>query len=390
MSRRMRRCAFLAAGALIAAGSGGAGSAAEPSAGPVVGLGEGTGTGLGTGSGANIGVGQHLRTLTRILDAWTAYKGRHLDPSGRIVDSANQNISHSEGQGYGMLIAVKLGDREAFDAIWTWTLANLGGQRPDHLFAWKWAPNAAPHVTDTNNATDGDVLIAWALVEAAALWEEPAYLDTARAIVRDIAARAVIDTRFGKVFLPGEKGFTAAEREDGPVVNLSYWIFPARTALETAAPDFGWAGVFDTGRSILAASDAGPLSLPPEWTSLKGETPAPAAEFDAVFGYNAIRIPLYVAWGGGDAALLRRFRGLWNAQADVGPFVIDIATGAALDPLVESGFRAVSSLVECALAPADGGRHAVRLGGSRQNYYPETLNLLSAIAQMERYPSCLS
>jgi len=34
-------------------------------------------------------------------------------------------ISHSEGQGYGMLLAVAADDRPTFDLLWGWTRAQL-------------------------------------------------------------------------------------------------------------------------------------------------------------------------------------------------------------------------------------------------------------------------
>ena len=51
-------------------------------------------------------------------DAWPAFKARYMAPEGRIVDTGNGGISHSEGQGYGMLLAEAAGDRAAFDRLW--------------------------------------------------------------------------------------------------------------------------------------------------------------------------------------------------------------------------------------------------------------------------------
>ena len=34
---------------------------------------------------------------------WSAYKSRFLMPDGRIIDTANKNVSHTEGQGFSML-----------------------------------------------------------------------------------------------------------------------------------------------------------------------------------------------------------------------------------------------------------------------------------------------
>src|SRR5476649_908231 len=97
---------------------------------------------------------------------WQAYKSRFVTPAGRVVDTANKNISHSEGQGYAMLLAVAAGDRATFNLVWDWTRANLM-VRDDSLLAWRWQPDERPAVADINNATDGDLLVAWALTEAA-------------------------------------------------------------------------------------------------------------------------------------------------------------------------------------------------------------------------------
>ena len=56
---------------------------------------------------------------------WKSYKSRFVTEAGRVIDTANGQISHSEGQGYGMLLAVAALDRNAFDRICGWTRANL-------------------------------------------------------------------------------------------------------------------------------------------------------------------------------------------------------------------------------------------------------------------------
>lgn len=34
---------------------------------------------------------------------WERYKARFMMPDGRIIDTANGNVSHTEGQGFAML-----------------------------------------------------------------------------------------------------------------------------------------------------------------------------------------------------------------------------------------------------------------------------------------------
>src|SRR4030088_2357389 len=159
---------------------------------------------------------------TLLADGWRQYKERFVTSDGRVVDNANGGISHSEGQGYAMLIAERLDDRPTFEAIWQWTRSNLL-VRGDGLAAWRWSPQV-PHVADHNNATDGDLLIAWALAEASDRWDVSEYRETARLIVEDLATKVVTSSRFGPILLPASTGFAGKDQSDAPVVNLSYWL----------------------------------------------------------------------------------------------------------------------------------------------------------------------
>lgn len=95
---------------------------------------------------------------------WSTYKSSFITRNGRVIDNANKHISHSEGQGYGMLIAEYFGDQKTFRKLWSWTQKHLSRDQ-DPLFSWKWQ-SKTPNVPDKNNASDGDILIAWALLRA--------------------------------------------------------------------------------------------------------------------------------------------------------------------------------------------------------------------------------
>ena len=174
---------------------------------------------------------------------WEAYKRAFITAQGRVVDTGNGDISHSEGQGYGMLLAVAANDRAAFDLIWGWTRANLM-VRPDALFAWRWEANARPAVADFNDAADGDILIAWALSEAGEAWRDAAYRVAARRTATDVAHKLIVKGAvLASLLLPGTVGFSAKDRRDGPVANLSYWVFPAFARLKLVAPEVDWDGL---------------------------------------------------------------------------------------------------------------------------------------------------
>ena len=74
--------------------------------------------------------------------AWLAFKSRFLASDGRIVDTGNNGISHTEGQGCGMLFAHHAQDRATFDALWKWTEHTLG-MAGTALHSWKYVPNSA-------------------------------------------------------------------------------------------------------------------------------------------------------------------------------------------------------------------------------------------------------
>jgi endoglucanase len=325
-----------------------------------------------------------IQPVDYLVGGWELYRSRFVTEEGRVVDDDNGSISHSEGQGYGMLLAVAAGDRASFETLWNWTDQELF-IRKDGLAAWRWTPEAQPRVTDTNDATDGDLLIAWALLRAAEKWNVPEWR-VAAAKIADALARLAVKTVGGhRVLMPAVAGFDAGEQPDGPVVNLSYWIFPAIDELSTISPALAKAKLSESGLRLARAARFGESGLPSDWISLAAKTPAPARSFPATFGWNAVRIPLYIAWGPRDQRdLLDAYRESWG---DGGPKVVDLSSGVVLDPLPAPGYAAIKDLVACSL---DGRRvsDATR-NFEPTTYYPSTLHLLSLLVLAERYPRCL-
>lgn len=318
-------------------------------------------------------------------DLWAAYKARYITQQGRVVDTGNEMISHSESQGYGMLLAVAANDRTAFEIIWGWTRANLM-VRDDQLLAWRWDPKGRPAVADMNNASDGDILVAWALTEAAQFWDDVSYRVAARRIAVEVGRKLVLwKAPQGALLLPAVSAFAAEDRPDGPVINLSYWVFPAFARLSLVAPEVDWSGLTQSGLALVKAARFGATGLPSEWISAKANNIRPADGFQSVFGYNAVRIPLYLAWAGiGDRDSFGQFSKIWSRLNNVG--VVDTSTGRLVEPMNESGFRAIPALINCVLdgAPLSSDMRAPAV----ENYYPATLRLLAHIAGQMRYSSC--
>lgn len=321
-------------------------------------------------------------------DAWQAYLTRFVDDAGRVVDDGNGGISHSEGQGYGLLLAYLAGDRAAFERIWTFTRTELL-IRDDGLAAWRWDPKANPHITDINAASDGDILIAYALARAGRAWNEPGYLTGATRIAKAVG-RQVVKREGGRlVLLPGVTGFSAKERKDGPILNLSYWIFEAFPVLAQLAPETDWAALSKSGLALIAAARLGPAKLPPDWLSAPaGGALVPAEGFEPVFGYNSLRIVLYLLRADmRDAGTLEVFKRNWIVENAGHPAIVNIPTGRVLTTLDEPGYRMLAAALSCALdgttIPDDLRRFEPTL------YYPSTLHLLGLSMVAEKYPRCL-
>ncbi len=316
---------------------------------------------------------------------WDAYRARFVDRTGRVIDDANGNISHSEGQGYGLLLALAANDRRTFEQIWTFTRTELL-IRDDGLAAWKWEPNASPHVTDTNNASDGDVLIAYALALAARAWNEPRYQTAAQALVKAIGKVLLRESGGRLVMLPGAKGFAESDRADGLVVNPSYWVFEAFEVFTALAPDHDWARLRRDGIAIIEQGSRNPAGLPPDWLAIPSQgAMQPAQGFPPVFGYNAVRIPLYLVRAGlTDGRWFGTLRQRWPGEAID---IVDVTTGSVQETLSGKGYSMVAALVACATSSRVLSSE-VR-GFSVDLYYPSTLHLLGLSYVAEKRPRCL-
>lgn len=229
--------------------------------------------------------------FTQASHAWEVYKSRFLMPDGRIIDTANNSISHSEGQGFAMLIAVANNDQETFDKLWHWTKETLQN-KSNGLFYWRYNPASATPVADKNNAADGDTLIAWALLKAEARWQNKQYGKASDEITKSLLANMVINYAGYTIMLPGKEGFNLNSEV---ILNPSYFIFPAWSDFAKRSHLQAWQVLIKDGQTLLAKMGQGTANLPTDWVSLRADGElSPAKDWPARMSYDAIRIPLYL------------------------------------------------------------------------------------------------
>ncbi|MBD0272296.1 MAG: glycosyl hydrolase family 5 [Acetobacteraceae bacterium] len=313
---------------------------------------------------------------------WRSFLQRYVAEEGRVVDTGNGGISHSEGQGWALLFAEHAGDRAAFDRILSWTERALRRER-DALHAWRYRPGAPVPVDDPNNATDGDICVAWSLVRASRRWANTAYLRAGKAIARDILRVLLRQAGPFTVLLPGAGGFEDAETL---VVNPSYYVFPAFDALTRALPDPRWPRLAQDGLRLLRHAAFGRWGLPPDWLRLAkrdGAASLPDA-WPPRFSYDAVRVPLYVAWAGLDEPVLARAAAFWSdATHRLVPAWADLATDAVSPYAASPGTLAVAQFV-LAGRSQDGLAVGLPPVSAAPDYFAAALTLLARLAAAEQ------
>lgn len=304
---------------------------------------------------------------------WRTFKQRFMASDGRILDSGNGNVSHTEGQGFSMLFAVEADDKASFNKIWDWTQSHLKDQQTG-LFYWRYNPVTADPIEDKNNASDGDVMIAWALLKAGKRWNHKAYLIESDRIVRDILKHTVVDFAGRKVMLPGRSGFTTHE---SITLNPSYFIFPAwRDFAQRSYLANIWTLIEDA-QQLMTDIDWGQHRIPTDWITLYGDgKTAPATNWPARVSYDAIRVPLYIKWDRTDNPLLGRWQSWFSRYSRLKmPAWENMANHEVANYPMRGGLLAVRDYTMGQLS-----RDATKITSS-DDYYSASLKLLTALAQ---------
>ena len=312
---------------------------------------------------------------------WEAYKKKFISEDGRIIDFFQNSISHSEGQGYGLLLALMNGDRETFDRVVGWTVDNLQVRR-DALFAWAWGKrvNGTWTVIDYNNATDGDMLIALALVSAGKKWKHDPYTRLAKSIIKDIRTQLAVNKYNMSFLLPGYYGFGD---ESGLVFNTGYLIFPAFTRFSEVDDSKFWNRIYADGFKILNKARFSRFNLPSDWILILNENVSVFKTKSPYFGYEAIRIPLYMIWDDNQEQLIAFSDYLQFVQeANFLPNRVNLVDGTFSMDKAPAGFYAVFSRCAEMLKNEELSRNLMKIADDKishepNDYFSHSLYLLS-------------
>lgn len=220
--------------------------------------------------------------IVRLYEHWKEHLVVEEGGGKRVKMPEQNNMTASEAQGYGMIIAAVMGDKELFDGLWTYTEDKLEGTG---LMQWR---------TDgSGSATDADEDIAFALLLGDMQWGGTTYSSTAGDM---IAAMATHDVEDGTI-TPGSNW------NDTDAYNPSYFAPSFYRVFDAAVGDNTWAGVIDAGYTTLENNQtqfqAGGLIS--DWCTVDGTAVNGQTAFNAtvtgnftegpVYGYDAARVP---------------------------------------------------------------------------------------------------
>ncbi len=313
---------------------------------------------------------------------WQYYKNTFISSDGRIIDYYKNRSSHSEGQGYGMLLAIYHNDKSTFNKILNWTRNNLK-IRNDNLFAWHWGKRVTGDwgIIDYNNATDGDLLIAWALLKAYEKWKRPEFKKYGLEIAKSIKKKLIINRKGNLHLMPGYYGFHSEERV---TLNPSYFIYPAFAHFSRYEDTLFWQKLSTHCLNITFYTLFTRLKLPANWIRIdKNGTISLDHERRKYFGYEAIRIPLYLSISK-KKTHLRAFSKYLNFNEKLGylPDVIDLEHEQVSINEAPAGFCAVVSACAKSLGRNNLSKklmkRAVRkIKKEHRNYYSHSLYLIA-------------
>lgn len=223
-----------------------------------------------------------------------------------ITDWANHDV-RTEGMSYGMMIAVELGQKQVFDALWNWAMTYMYISDPHHpahgYFAWSCKRDGTPN--EETPAPDGEEYFAMALLFAGNRWPDGHgiydYHAHAEALLHTMVHHPVVSgqTRYGSRTVGPEVNMEHAEIlfvpgvMPHPFTDPSYHLpaFYELFALWGPQQDRAlWESAAATSRAFFVKTTNPQTGLAPDYANFDGTPHSTRFPQSAEFGYDAWRV----------------------------------------------------------------------------------------------------
>jgi len=221
---------------------------------------------------------------------WERYARETLSADGRVMEHAREARTTSEGQAYALFFSLVANDRSRFDRMLGWTLDHLWADRTQPP-AWLWGQrqDGSWGIVDGNSASDADLWIGYALLEAARLWERPAYGALGTQMLDAIRSSEVATLADGSFLLiPGRSGFRLDDRSY--LLNPSYAPVQLLRRFAGHQPGGPWQSIATNQVQLLIGS--APAGFVPDWYRFQDgagftveSSKGPTGSYDAIRTY---------------------------------------------------------------------------------------------------------
>jgi endo-1,4-beta-D-glucanase Y len=221
--------------------------------------------------------------LTQMYNKWKSTFVTGTGNSTKVIRPENGNDTVSEGIGYGMLIAVYVGDHTLFDGLWGYAQTQMSGG----LMNWCIPAGGGSCSASGGSATDADEDMAFALIQAGKRWGGT-YASAASTMISAIWSKDIDGS--SKIPTGGSNYGSTSSKPTNP----SYFAPAFYKAFASVDAGHDWNGVATASYSALSsiAAKASKAGLVPAWcgsncTSVSSNGGAD----DSVYQYDAHRVP---------------------------------------------------------------------------------------------------
>jgi endo-1,4-beta-D-glucanase Y len=226
-----------------------------------------------------------------LVPAYNQWKANFVK-GNKVVRPEAANDTVSEGQAYGMLIAVNMNDKTLFDSLYSgWTGNITTGTLMNWCLGSSGGGTGSACSASGGSATDADEDAAFALLQAAKVFGDASYKTKALAMIGDIWSKDIdASTKLPK----GGSNYSSSA-----TTNPSYFAPAYYNAFKAAGDSNDWASV---NAAVYKAVNASTWTngLLPAWCSgntctAPGSNPGSAdPTTDGIYQYDAHRIPMRI------------------------------------------------------------------------------------------------
>ncbi len=204
-----------------------------------------------------------------LSDGYTAWKAKYTKTcdNGSAVVIMNDSVV-SEGIGYGMLLSANNNDRTFFDGLFKYYNDHLDS---NGLMNWKTGVCEGPGNNNQNAASDAELDVTMALIQANARWSDGGYLAKAKDLAGKIVKFETEDCNGRKILRPGDK-FGGCSDSGQPRINPSYFAVGYYRVFANKFSDQAstWNALINGSYDLFAIYQGRMSGLVPDWSRTDG------------------------------------------------------------------------------------------------------------------------